>query len=259
MGRKYFVASDIHSCYTFYRQALEEQGFELDNPDHVLVLLGDLFDRGPEPKELYRFLQSIPQERRILVRGNHEDGFLYVCQNESADWTDRINGTLDTMEILAGDEINDTALFGIPYVKKHLIQNGVLSFFQSKEWLDFFQLGRYLMVHAFFPIRAYDWETGADIADFDWRHPDPGIILEWIGARWEDPLTCFHSKAFDAERKRGTILVCGHCPTRNYRKNRDDSIYREKGFIGLDGNAFRGGRVNVLVIDPEQDPLARGE
>ena len=258
MGKKYFVVSDIHSCFTPFVRSLSNSGFRLSDKEHVLVLLGDLFDRGQEPVELYRFLQGLPKERRILVKGNHEDAFLRICREEEASESDSRNGTLETLGLLAGGEKNDVGLFWVRYVKRQLVKNGVLSFFESDDWKDFVQIGKYLLLHAFFPIEAFDSE-GNIIHDFDWRHPDSGIVPSWEQARWMDPLRLFQSQEFDEERRKGTILVSGHVPTRDYRHSPDDSIFRIPQFIGLDGGGCQGGRINVLVLDPEKDPMARNE
>lgn len=42
MSRKYFVVSDVHSYYKELMKALNENGFDKDNPSHVFVSCGDL-------------------------------------------------------------------------------------------------------------------------------------------------------------------------------------------------------------------------
>ena len=71
--KKYFVVTDVHGFYDEMRAALDRAGFDLTNPNHILVSLGDLLDRGRQPKECLEFVLGIPENRRILIRGNHED------------------------------------------------------------------------------------------------------------------------------------------------------------------------------------------
>jgi len=66
--KKYFVASDIHS-FTPCIKELNKTGFDLNNEEHILIICGDLFDRGSESLKLYEFIKSLPKERRILIRG----------------------------------------------------------------------------------------------------------------------------------------------------------------------------------------------
>lgn len=44
----YFVTSDIHGFYTIFKKALKKAKFDINNKDHVLIICGDLFDRGEE-------------------------------------------------------------------------------------------------------------------------------------------------------------------------------------------------------------------
>ena len=70
---KYFIVSDVHSYYSILRRTLDEKGFFL-NKDHVLVLLGDAFDRGEETRDTAEFLLSLyDQGKLIYVLGNHEE------------------------------------------------------------------------------------------------------------------------------------------------------------------------------------------
>ena len=68
---KLFVVSDVHSFFTPFKQALDEVGFESGNDGHLLVVCGDLFDRGDESCELFEYINSVPN--KILVLGNHEE------------------------------------------------------------------------------------------------------------------------------------------------------------------------------------------
>ena len=52
---KYFVSSDIHGFFDEWQNALKDKGFDLNNPEHKIILCGDLFDRGSQPKEIINF------------------------------------------------------------------------------------------------------------------------------------------------------------------------------------------------------------
>ena len=72
MSKKFFVIADVHSFYTEMKNALDVAGFEINNPDHILISCGDVLDRGPQSSEVLEFLLSIPKDRRIFIRANHE-------------------------------------------------------------------------------------------------------------------------------------------------------------------------------------------
>ena len=56
---KYFVSADVHGFFDEWIYALEEKRFNMDNPEHMLIVCGDLFDRGNQAKELQAHLQYL--------------------------------------------------------------------------------------------------------------------------------------------------------------------------------------------------------
>lgn len=70
------IIGDIHGCNQAFTALLAK--IQLGAEDR-LVLLGDLFDRGPESWEVYQTVQRLVSEmgeRFFLLRGNHEDYLL---------------------------------------------------------------------------------------------------------------------------------------------------------------------------------------
>ena len=53
--KKYFVISDIHGFYSSMKKSLFKAGFRKTNSNHVLIICGDLFDRGKESKKIFDF------------------------------------------------------------------------------------------------------------------------------------------------------------------------------------------------------------
>lgn len=45
--------SDIHSYYNEMIDALNKASFDKDNENHILVVCGDLFDRGKQTLEIF--------------------------------------------------------------------------------------------------------------------------------------------------------------------------------------------------------------
>ena len=70
---KMFVVSDVHGFYDEMKLALDDAGFDRNNPDHFFISLGDLLDRGPQAAKCLEFVMGLNPERRVLIRGNHED------------------------------------------------------------------------------------------------------------------------------------------------------------------------------------------
>jgi serine/threonine protein phosphatase 1 len=95
--KKYFCVADVHSFYDEMICALNKAGYDKNNPDHIFVSCGDLFDRGPQAREMLEFVNSIPNERKILIMGNHEILMRQMIWNGMYPrMIDKMNGTWQT-------------------------------------------------------------------------------------------------------------------------------------------------------------------
>ncbi len=64
---KQLIIGDIHGCHYELQQLIEKAGL---GDDDEIIAIGDLFDRGPKPVEVYKFFRDTPNARAIM--GNHE-------------------------------------------------------------------------------------------------------------------------------------------------------------------------------------------
>ena len=70
------IIGDIHGCDQTFHTLLDKVKLSLEDR---LILLGDLFDRGPESWEGFKTVQKLDEslgERFVLLKGNHEDYLL---------------------------------------------------------------------------------------------------------------------------------------------------------------------------------------
>ena len=105
---KYYVTSDTHGYYSLLKAALEQAGYFSEQEAHRLVILGDLFDRGGEAKEMQDFiLQQMASGNLILVKGNHEDLFQELVTEDDGvmNHCHSNNGTYDTVLQLTGFDL----------------------------------------------------------------------------------------------------------------------------------------------------------
>lgn len=71
------IIGDIHGCDRALSAVLS--ALDPDPGSDRLILLGDLFDRGPDSREVFSRVRKLREsfgERFILLRGNHEDYLL---------------------------------------------------------------------------------------------------------------------------------------------------------------------------------------
>ena len=70
------IIADVHGCDKDLRSLLDKVR---PTAEDTVVMLGDLFDRGPDSYEVFQTVQELAAglgERFVLLRGNHEDYLL---------------------------------------------------------------------------------------------------------------------------------------------------------------------------------------
>ena len=257
---KYFVISDVHGFYDEMIQSLTEAGYDKENHNHVLIVLGDIFDRGREPLQVYSFLRSIPKERRILVRGNHEILLKEMVSRGYAESHDEHNGTwqtvLDISNQMSDSEFIEYMFFTYYknkpsmdsdeyttykdkvnkeyfYRRNNALHNSlikeIIDWIDSDEWINFYETNDYIFVHSWIPVREFinftksAW-SGTVIKDRPDEYREDwrtATQIEWNDAMWG----CPWSKAKVGLNKTGKTIVCGHWHTSdifNHLKNKNN-------------------------------------
>ena len=227
---KLFVASDIHSHFRLFIRALGRAGYDPENINHWLVICGDVFDRGDESLELFKYLSKI--ERKIIVKGNHETLLMeciYRGFPQSYDWH---NGTAQTIVDMAPDAESFKDACIMTYLK-------VKPFIDSM--VDYFETENHVFVHSWVPLVD------------NWREASAG---DWEQARWGNPYECIEMGALPNK-----TIVFGHwhCSTGWAKAEgrpefgagaKFEPFYGE-GFISLDACTAYSKKCNVIVIEDE--------
>lgn len=276
---KFFAVSDIHSFASDLKHSLYFAGFRKRDKNNTLLVLGDIFDRGSETLEVYKFLKSIPKKRRVLIRGNHEELFLELLKKPFPQGHDFSNGTVSTFVQIAGYAESDVVfLRGCYYyyngtysecegmseegqelwndIKKIVAGHEITNWLQSDEWVNYYELGPYIFVHSFIPLENLDGLPDYYARDRqlkyiqDWRNI--ATDEQWRSATWGCPYLNYDAGLFCQEAANGKILVCGHWHTSDFFKNYTgkelntadigcikDTIWFGKHLIGLDGGVWR--------------------
>lgn len=186
---KYFITSDLHSFYTPLKKSLDNVGYDKNNSDHILVILGDLFDRGQETRALYEFLKSIPVERLVLVKGNHELLLEQLLEKSLPDSHDYSNGTVSTCCQMAfkflsvanrnmweledlthvdywkatllalnldDSDIYKTKSFAVTRWKnivRKVKKSDIYKWYKSLNWVNYWEIDNFIGVHSFVPVK----------------------------------------------------------------------------------------------------------
>lgn len=245
-----FVISDVHGYYDEMVTALNEAGFDKDNPEHWLIGCGDYIDRGPKPKEVIDYLMSLP--RKKLVCGNHEDLLEELCEREHPYQHDLHNGTLQTVMKLGEPDEYAT----IPGFCRSTL-NYTQEFRESL--LDYFETKNYIFVHSWIPLIVLDnlpkYYIRGRKKEFnpDWRNAP---LIDWLEARWGNPYEYARQGLLPDK-----TVVFGHWHTswpraqyegkEEFGEGADFSPYFGRGYVGIDACTATTRKVNILVLEDE--------
>jgi predicted phosphodiesterase len=286
---KYFVVSDIHSFCSELKYSLRKAGFNKRNRDHTLIVCGDIFDRGDETVEVYKYLKSIPKKRCILIKGNHESLYKELLTKSFPDKYDFSNGTVRAFCNIASideeklskyywieqgfakgldyDQIEEKLYSTWNQIKTIVANHEITAWLDSKQWINYYELDKYIFVHSFIPTKLKeDWKEMHPYKlrpfcyeyKLDWRNATED---EWEIARWGDPIENFERDLFKPEADNGKVLVVGHWHTSDFYKRLENivtdtqEIYYSKNLIAIDGGVKYSAWIgyihpqNVLVID----------
>lgn len=246
---KFFVTSDIHSFYTPLKKALDDAGFDPNNEEHWLIVCGDCYDRGGESKEVLRFLMSL--ERKILVKGNHEQ-LLMDCIDRGY-WCDYdiTNGTFQTICDLAPSAQTFDMACRTAYWKVKDFIDSMVNYFETKH---------YVFCHGFLPLTCDDglpayYQNNRKFSKMEnWREAS---TKQWEDAGWINGMKMV-SEGFGIDK----TIVVGHWHSSwgraqfegkpEFGEGSDFSPYYYKDkLIAIDSCVAYTGNINCLVLEDD--------
>lgn len=162
---QYFALSDIHGREVTIND-FEERGFDQNNLNHYIVLVGDYFDRHPHNIEVLEFIETMIQtlqERFILIKGNHDEFIMdFLNELDQYEVGDVLDESLFNLErwLRNGGRITIEQLFGEingTYTKEKYLKKERLQKFLA-HLKDYYETERYIFTHA-----AINEERVADV------------------------------------------------------------------------------------------------
>lgn len=221
------IIGDIHGCDRELCALLEKAQ---PGKEDRIILLGDLFDRGPDSWEVFYRVKSLEREygeRFILLRGNHEDYLLKekLTLREKRIWDKVGKGATVSSFQAHGEKMEDAA----PWIREHC------RLFYKGEGFQCVHAG--LLVD---PIEANDTETLIH---------DHGIALRNC---YKGPLTVVgHIALGDPVWFQGDGETAEILPYNEWR------ALPEKGTVCIDTGCGKGGRLTGMIVEEGKYSLVR--
>ena len=189
---KYFAISDTHAHHKEMIDSLNKAGFDQSNPDHFLIVVGDITDRGQQAYEHILYLKDlVDKNKAVVLKGNHDNFIIGFLKNtyQGFNWMNNgLNTTLDdllhetksfeTYCIFTNKEMNTTTFgewqrISIKQIKKELPW--------LKGWFEnlpnYYETKNYVFTHGIVGIgNKYDWHN-SDWNDCHWARPEDYITF----------------------------------------------------------------------------------
>ena len=224
-GRRVYAVGDVHGCAAQLAAlvaAIVADDRARAPAQTMLVLLGDLVDRGPDSAGAIRqaiALADGPFETRFIA-GNHEEMMLaaYDGDAEALRGFCRFGGKETLLSYgLSAEEYERCDYPEVAAAMRRLVPEAHVAFLRAME--DMVQVGDYAFVHA--GVR-------------------PGVPLEQQSRR---DLRWIRNSFLDHDRF-DRVIVHGHTIT--------EAPVNRRWRIGIDTGAYDGGPLTALVLDGEE-------
>lgn len=168
MFNRTFVIGDVHGC----RTALETlcNSLELQSDD-LVILLGDLVDRGPDSRGVIDYLLGLQGTcHLVLIMGNHEEMLLDALDSRDSFHRWMMVGGREAMESY------ENRIENIPPEHRQFLQSSC----------NYYETATEILVHA---------------------NLEPGVALEKQTPKW---LRWQHLTGWEYPHESGKRVICGH-------------------------------------------------
>jgi len=266
MKKKIFAVSDIHGHYDQLVEALNEAGYDENDKNNLLLVLGDHFDRGSQSLQVYDYLKRLTDEgKAITIMGNHDlmlidylegtvlDPFNYFRNGESETFAEFLHETRPFESWCLIEQNIEQPTVGdfvrwLDIAKKQINEEfpELLPWLKSQPY--YYETENYIFTHGAIDTKVEDWHN---------PHCFRYGYNDWDALTWDDG-TFFGSNIKNTDKS----VVIGHFGTDHLRNKyglkKDDvedfSILKRKDgkVIAIDATTAYSKKVNVLVIESEE-------
>ncbi|AQY50326.1 serine/threonine protein phosphatase [Listeria weihenstephanensis] len=218
-----FAIGDVHGEMDLMEELLKKW----DPEKQQLLVIGDLIDRGPDPRAVIRKAMALEKQyQAIFLRGNHENMLLDWLRDPCEKMMYYISqGGMETIESLI---TNKTSAKMTPdeLVRRVEIEAAAeLAFIRERPY--YHEWHHFVFVHA-----------GVDLTLSDWKKTKPHDMV-WIREPFQEGVN-----------NTGKTFIIGHTPTSSLNADGSSAIWYspDRSIVDIDGGAVFGGELHGVVV-----------
>ncbi len=260
-----FFISDLHGYFDITIKSLQDAKWDETNPNHFLIVLGDIFDRAEQNVQIFEWLYRLTKENKAIVTsGNHHKFLIDFLEDYVDDFNYIHNGLNKTINSFLGtnDDLkewifNDKGQSSIDEIwydwQKHARNKINHKYPELLSWLKslprYIETTNYIGVHASIDTKVNDWKS---------PHCYRYNLVDWDALDFDDG-SFFGSSIVNTNK----TVVVGHFGTYHLREmynlpydRHPNSQYNilirnDKRVIAIDATTILSKQVNVLKIEEE--------
>ncbi len=249
---KYFTISDTHAHHKETIEALHKAGFDINNDNHKLIVVGDITDRGSEALTHILWLKDLEDKgKAIILRGNHDSfiiGFL-MNKNQAFNWQHNgLDTTIDDLDHRTNSFQTYCMIYDKPFNTDTFLEwERITQASINKEypWLkkwfkshkDYYETENYIFTHGIIDHEAEDWHKPTKP-----RYNYKG----WDALHWASP-----EDFLEFKNNTGKHLVVGHlnASLMKYTLNHgNNDLYDYREYFP-ENEIYYDDRINTYFID----------
>lgn len=273
---KYFAISDTHGHHSEAIKALQEAGWDENNANHKLIVVGDITDRGGEALAHIEWLKRLTDEGKAIVcKGNHDQFILGFFKNrdQSFNWMHNgLNTTIDDLDHRTGSFETYCVMTDKPMTTgtfaewQRITAKSIQKEYPwMKEWFEnlpnYYETENYIFTHGIVDWRVDDWHN-SQMQKYNCQQG-------WMSNHWASPEDFLKFRNYtgkklvvghlNASLMRYTLEFKGRGNYDYYTYHPENEIYFNEDIntYFIDTMTVVTKRVNVLVVDDEPLKEAR--
>lgn len=230
--RRMVVISDIHGNLPLFRGLLEKVAFCQED---ILILLGDMLEKGNENLALLRYIMELEQEYQVYAIAGNCDAYIQRFF-ETSDFDESFFQNFlshprnqQSTLLQMGREAGLSDLKNLPLLRQTLQEKYDILY----QWLA--------KLPTILQTDSYDFVHGG--------------VADMTKASTMNPWDCMKNDYFyEQNHSFSKYMVVGHCPTTLYRKDYQDAspiIDHKRKIISIDGGCVLklDGQLNALLLE----------